>query len=247
MVAVVVLGADTRGREALEQRIAGLDGFSVLPAGRRSPDADVVVVAMDRRGLGITRQLASPAAAARPPVMLVVDEPFEELVGVIWFGVRGIVLGSASDQDLADCAQLVAQGCTVVAEEILRDGRLGGCGPAFGWMLHHDARSALDALSQREREVLALVGTGRSNTQIAEKLWLSSNTVRSHVQRMLRKLGLRNRMCLIIFAQELGLVNLDDIVVSSADGTPDGPCPMRTGPARDRAYDGPAESPHGGP
>ena len=207
MLAVVVMGANEDHREALEERIAALDGFAVLPAEPGLRDADVVVVAMDRDGLGITRRVASRAVAAQQPMMLVVDEPFEELVGVTWFGARGIVPSSASDRELADCAELVARGCTVVSEEILRDGRVGGYALAFEWTLHHDSGSVLDALSRREMEVLKLVGTGRNNTEIAGKLWLSSNTVRSHVQRLMRKLGLRNRLCLIIFAHELGLVN----------------------------------------
>ncbi len=244
MLAVVVMGANEDHREALEERIAALDGFAVLPAEPGLRDADVVVVAMDRDGLGITRRVASRAVAAQQPMMLVVDEPFEELVGVTWFGARGIVPSSASDRELADCAELVARGCTVVSEEILRDGRVGGYALAFEWTLHHDSGSVLDALSRREMEVLKLVGTGRNNTEIAGKLWLSSNTVRSHVQRLMRKLGLRNRLCLIIFAHELGLVNPEDVVVSSEDGMADRPCPTGAGPVRKTVSGGqPASDP----
>ncbi|MFC4499201.1 MULTISPECIES: LuxR C-terminal-related transcriptional regulator [Streptomyces] len=227
------MGANEDKRRAVEDRLAGIDGFTLMPHGGGLVGADVVVVVTDREGFGVTRRIAARAVVAQPPMMLVVDEPFEELVSVMWFGARGIILSSASDREMADCAMLVAQRCTVVSERVLEDERLGSGGLAFEWTLSHDSKGALDALSRREMEVLSLVGTGRTNTEIAEKLWLSSNTVRSHVQRLMRKLGVRNRLCLIIFAHELGLVNLDDVVLSGDDTMPNEPCSLETGLVRE--------------
>lgn len=199
-------------RSALERRFGGLDGFHVVPYGK-GPSPDLLVVAIDRDSVWLAHR-ASALETVHAPKLLMVEKPFAELAGVMWFGAHGIVLDTASDHELSDVARLVAQHCTVVAEDILADSSLGEGKLAFEWTVDRDTRSALDALSEREREVLTLVGTGRNNAAIAAKLWVSTNTVRSHVQRLMRKLGLRNRLCLVIFAHELGLVDLEDTVLS---------------------------------
>lgn len=198
-------------------------GFALLPDDRSHlPAADVLMVAADREGLEETRRITVRAAAARKAALVVVDEPFEELLSVVRLGAGGIVLGSAPDRELADCAALVAHRGTVVPEQVLGEGRFHG-GRPYGWAPDHDPREALDRLSPRELEVLTLVGAGRSNAEIAQLLWLSSNTVRSHVQRLMRKLRLRNRLRLVIFAHEVRLM----VPAAPAAGAPAG------GPDRD--------------
>lgn len=209
MLSVLVMGSHDGSRRALEERVAAIGDFAVVPRDhRRPPAADVLMVAADRNAFDETRRIAARAAASPPPMLVVADEPFAELLSVIWLGARGIVLSSATDRELADCVTVVARRCTVVPERLLDDerlrtgGRLPGGRPPHG----HAPREALDRLSPRELEVLKLVAAGRTNAEIAERLWLSSNTVRSHVQRIMRKLGVRNRLCLIIFAHELRLL-----------------------------------------
>ncbi|HEY5836867.1 response regulator transcription factor [Streptomyces sp.] len=202
------MGANDGIRNALERRISRIKDFAVLPHDRKHQQAaDVVMVAADRNEFEVTRRITSRAATARPPLLLVVDEPFEELMSALWLGARGIVLNSATDRELVDCAALVARQCVVVPEKMLNDERLPDAHTILDGTTHHDARAALNRLTPRELEVLKLVGAGRNNAEIAEALWLSRNTVRSHVQRLMRKLGLRNRLCLIIFAHELRLMN----------------------------------------
>lgn len=200
-------------RSTLERRFGALDGFRVLPYGK-GPAPDLLVAAVDRDSVWLAHRAASLLETVQAPTLLMVEQPFAELAGVMWFGAHGIVLDTASDHELSDVARLVAQHCTVVAEDILAHPSLGEGKLAFEWTVDRDTRSALDALSEREREVLTLVGTGRNNAAIAAALWVSTNTVRSHVQRLMRKLGLRNRLCLVIFAHELGLVDLKDTVLS---------------------------------
>ncbi|MFD7405447.1 response regulator transcription factor [Streptomyces sp. NPDC059866] len=222
------MSQDASRRTALERRFAALDGFSVLPHGRGEfQAADVAVLAADRESLNLTRRVASNLAGVFAPTLLVVEEPFEELAGVMWFGAYGLILSSASDRELADAAVLVSNRYTVVSEEIIEDERLSEGRLAFEWTLNNDTQSALNGLSRREREVLTLVGTGRNNAEIAARLWVSSNTVRSHVQRLMRKLGLRSRLCLVIFAHELGLVDMNDTVLNGGEEEPAAPAHRR--------------------
>jgi DNA-binding NarL/FixJ family response regulator len=211
------MGAHDGSRGALEERIARITDFTLLARDpRRLHTADVALVAVDRDEFGLTWRIASRAVVARPPVLLVVDEPFEELTSVLRLGVRGVVLSSATDRELADCAALVARHCTVVPEALLGDERPGSRRRAWERTPRPASRATLEGLSRREVEVLKLIGSGRNNTEIAGSLWLSSNTVRSHVRRLMRKLGMRNRVCLIILAHELGLVDPGDVVLSGA-------------------------------
>lgn len=215
MITVTVMGPDDRRRTVLEKRFSDFDGFSLLPYEKEpSLSPDLVVAAVDRSSVWPAHRAASPLRPVQAPTLLVVEEPFAELAGFLWFGAHGIVLDAASDDELSDAARLVAQRCTVIAEEIFDDARLSASRPTLAWAIDQDTSTALDALSEREREVLALIGTGRNNAEIAARLWVSSNTVRSHVQRLMRKLGMRNRLCLVVFAHELGLVDLDDTVLS---------------------------------
>lgn len=207
MLSVQVMGPHEAARRALEERVGTIGEFAVLPAdGGRRRAADVLLVTADRPGIKEARRIAARAAGVRQPVLLVVDEPFEGLLSVLWPVAGGIVFSSAPDRELADCAALVARHCTVLPERVL-DGRpLPAARRLFGREGGRHPRETLDRLSPRELEVLELVGAGRTNAEIAALLWVSSNTVRSHVQRLMRKLGLRNRLCLIIFAHEVRLM-----------------------------------------
>ncbi|MEU4654788.1 response regulator transcription factor [Streptomyces sp. NPDC023723] len=218
------MGNDDVRRRTLHERFVALGEFEVLPGqGQPAPRVDLVVAAVDRDSMMLAHRFTSHPSAqpsvSHAPTLFVADEPFRELSGAMWFGARGIVLSTAPDRELADAALLVAQGCTVMAEEVLHCDQLSSGHLAFEWTVNRDARATLSVMSEREREVLALIGSGRDNTEIADLLWVSVNTVRSHVQRLMRKLGLRNRLCLVIFALELGLVDLEDTVVSGARAT----------------------------
>ncbi|WP_372410335.1 response regulator transcription factor [Streptomyces luteireticuli] len=202
------MGQSGTSRRALEERVAAQHELRLVrgPNEEDVLSADLVIATLDRSGCGLLGRLISRSTAVPPPVLLVVDESFEGLAATLWFGVRGIVASSVDDRELVDCALLVAGGWTVLPEGALYDEGIGDVALTSEWVLRRDAQEVLGKLSRRELEVLTLVGAGRNNAEIAAQLWLSENTVRSHVQRLMRKLALRNRLCLVIFAHELGLV-----------------------------------------
>jgi len=206
----VVAWSDS-GYGAIEERVSRIGGLE-LQRGARLTDADILLIAVDEADPDLIRWLVRDVLDEPMPVLLVVDEPstvlarMGSLERMLWFGIGGIVLGSASDQELADSVHLVIRRCTVLPEGLVDDSRLSGGGMTMParWAAA-DARGALGELTTRERDVLRLVGLGRSNGEIASDLWLSENTVRSHLRRLQGKLGLRDRTEVIIFAQELGV------------------------------------------
>jgi DNA-binding NarL/FixJ family response regulator len=121
-------------------------------------------------------------------------------------GASGFVLKNIESDELLAAIRTVARGDAVVAPRITR--RLL---ETFAHRLPvgDDSAAAADArvalLTQREREVLAEVAQGRSNAEIAERLFLSESTIKTHVGRILPKLGLRDRVQAVVFAYQTGI------------------------------------------
>jgi DNA-binding NarL/FixJ family response regulator len=118
-------------------------------------------------------------------------------------GASGFLLKDSSGQQLAEAVRVVAAGEALLAPSVTRRliaefSRLGApAGPT---------RQRLEQLTERETEVLALVAAGRSNAEIAAQLVVAEQTVKTHVGRILAKLGLRDRTQAVVFAYETGLV-----------------------------------------
>jgi len=121
-------------------------------------------------------------------------------------GASGFVLKDALAPDLLAAIRAVASGAAVVAPTITRRliERFIGDAPAD----NRPTISVLDVLTAREREVLSLIARGLSNTEIAGRLFLSEGTVKTHVSRVLAKLGLRDRIQAVILAYEVGLIRI---------------------------------------
>jgi DNA-binding NarL/FixJ family response regulator len=119
-------------------------------------------------------------------------------------GASGFLLKDASARELADAVRLVAAGDALLSPGVTRRliaefARMGAPrGPS---------RAQLDGLTERESEVLALVARGMSNAEIADFLVVAEQTVKTHVSRILMKLGLRDRTQAVVFAYETGLVH----------------------------------------
>ncbi|WP_158891483.1 response regulator transcription factor [Amycolatopsis anabasis] len=174
------------------------------------------VVLMDVRmpvlnGLEATRKIVEYVAeqqeTANPPatkVLVLTTFDLDEYVyEALRAGASGFLLKDSSAHTLADAVRVVADGNALLAPSVTK--RLID---EFARLGAHRAltRTRLNQLTDRETEVLALLAEGKSNAEIAEHLVLAEQTVKTHVSRILTKLGLRDRTQAVIFAYESGLV-----------------------------------------
>jgi DNA-binding NarL/FixJ family response regulator len=173
----------------------------------RSADLHPDVVLMDVRmpvmdGLRATRHITS---REDPPKVLVLttfdldDYVYEALRA----GASGFLLKDASARELSDAVRVVAQGDALLAPGVTR--RLIAEFARMGAPRGPDGRHA-EGLTERETEVLGLVARGMSNNEIAAKLVVAEQTVKTHVGRILMKLELRDRTQAVVYAYETGLV-----------------------------------------
>nr|WP_042183854.1 response regulator transcription factor [Kibdelosporangium sp. MJ126-NF4] len=181
---------------------AGDGEAAVKLAAQLRPD----VVLMDVRmpvldGVEATK-LITEAGTAKVLVMTTFDLD-EYALTALRNGASGFMLKDTPPDHLVAALRSVASGDAVVSPSVTRrllDRFLGAAGGQL-----RDA-SVLDALTDREREVLVLMAQGLSNTEIARKLFLSEATVKTHVGRVLAKLELRDRVQAVVLAYETGLV-----------------------------------------
>jgi DNA-binding NarL/FixJ family response regulator len=181
------------------------DGVEAMEATRRLlPD----VILMDIRmpnvdGVEATRRLVSRGTESRILILTTFDLD-EYVYEAIRAGASGFLLKDVRPQELVDAIHVVAKGDALLAPSITR--RLLD---RFAEQAPEDpARPPpqLESLTERELEVLKLVARGWSNAELAEKLFLSETTVKTHVSSVLRKLGLRDRVQAVVLAYEAGLV-----------------------------------------
>jgi DNA-binding NarL/FixJ family response regulator len=164
------------------------------------------VVLMDIRmpvldGLGATQALTKTGSPARVLILTTYDAD-EYLYDAMRAGAGGFLLKDARRDQLAEAVRTVAAGESLLHPSLTR--RLVERfvqGPPPG-----RRAAALDPLTDRETEVLTLVGRGLSNAEIARELFLGEATVKTHLGRVLTKLGLRDRVQAVVTAYETGLV-----------------------------------------
>ena len=136
-------------------------------------------------------------------LILTVHEGEEYFFRILSAGASGYVLKGASSEDLVSALRSVYQGGTYIHPSLagkLVDGYIH-------WTKGGGERASYDGLTEREREVLKLIGKGHTNREIAEMLYLSHNTVQTHRSRIMDKLGLENRSQLIKYALSKGLID----------------------------------------
>jgi len=167
--------------------------------------ADIVV--MDVRmpvmdGVAATRAICAVPDSPRVIVLTTFDTDAEAFAS-LRAGASGFLLKSAAPEDLLSAIRTVAAGDAVVAPRVTRR-LLDRYAPTFGSEAAPDP--SWDALTDREREVVALLAGGMSNAEIAARLVVTEATVKTHVGRILAKLGVRDRVQIVIHAYQTGLV-----------------------------------------
>jgi DNA-binding NarL/FixJ family response regulator len=175
---------------------------------RKAAEARPDVVLMDVRmpvldGLEATRLIVGGGAATPKVLVLTTFDLDEYVYEALRAGASGFLLKDASGRQLAEAVRVVAAGDALLAPSVTRRliaefSRLGAP--------RAPSRRRLEQLTERETEVLALVATGRSNAEIAAQLVVAEQTVKTHVGRILAKLGVRDRAQAVVFAYETGLV-----------------------------------------
>jgi DNA-binding NarL/FixJ family response regulator len=196
-------------------RIAGLaaDGAEAVTLARRTrPD----VVLMDVRmpvldGLAATRELLQPSSGESAPrvLMLTTFDLDEYVYEALRAGASGFLLKDAPAAELVHAVRVVAAGDALLAPSVTR--RLIADfarrpGPHGKRQRQHDIQAAAAQLTPREAEVLTLIARGMSNAEISASLVIAEQTTKTHVGRILMKLGLRDRAQAVVFAYESGLV-----------------------------------------
>lgn len=146
--------------------------------------------------------------ARAPGVLLMANEADACGRRAFQAGVQGVVLSRVTPAQLLSAVHVVAAGYRIFFDERVPPARDDGPVPQFTSC--HDVSPAdtagISLLTRREKEVFRLLAHGLSNTEISTELVLSENTVKSHVQRLLEKLNLRNRVHAVIHAYRTGLV-----------------------------------------
>lgn len=178
----------------------GLEALEVVT--RHRPEVVLMDVRMNRMdGIEATRRLVS---APDPPRVLILTtfDLDEHVHDALRAGASGFLLKDAPPEQLIEAVRTVAAGEALLAPSVTRRmiERFVTEPP------HHPDASALAVLTAREREVLELVARALSNAEIAASLHLGEATVKTHVARVLMKLGLRDRVQAVAYAYEHGVV-----------------------------------------
>ncbi|MET8407903.1 response regulator transcription factor [Streptomyces sp. NPDC005195] len=188
--------------EVVGQAVDGLD--AIAQVAELAPD----VVLMDIRmpelgGIDATRRITAETPLIRVLVLTTFDLD-EYVYEALRAGASGFLLKDASADQLAEAVRVVAAGDALIAPGITR--RLIAEFSRLGSAPRTPLKQRVGELTERETEVLALIAQGLSNAEIAERLVVAEQTVKTHVGRILVKLGLRDRTQAAVFAYESGLV-----------------------------------------
>ncbi|UOR00794.1 response regulator transcription factor [Leucobacter allii] len=182
------------------------DGSEAVQLVRRTrPDVVLMDIRMPRlNGLDATRAILAMPGLEHPRVIILTTFDADEYVfSALRAGASGFLLKDATAEDLVAAVRIVAAGDALLAPSVTS--RL---------IADYAARPAprepaaeLMVLTPRELEVMRLIATGRSNAEIAGELFLAEQTVKTHVSRVLGKLGLRDRAQIVVAAYESGLIS----------------------------------------
>ena len=182
------------------------DGIQAVEIARElHPDVALMDVRMPNMdGIEATRQLAGSGADGPRILILTTFDLDEYVYDALCAGASGFLLKDVTAERLFDAVRVVATGEALLAPTVTR--RLISEFTRLRPRAAIRPATALDALTPRETEVLKLVAEGLSNPEIAARLVVTDETVKTHVSRILNKLGLRDRTQAVVTAYESGLV-----------------------------------------
>lgn len=204
-------------RTALRMVIADIEDVEVVgeaadgeEAVTRTEELRPDVVVMDIRmpgvdGIEATRRITTGAGESKIVVLTTFDDD-DYVYGALRAGASGFLVKDMALDDIIGAIRVVAAGDALIAPSVTR--RLIQDFTSARSSEPARPRRDLTAITDREREVLTLVGTGLSNTEIAERLFISVATAKTYLTRLLSKLDARDRVQLVIIAYEAGLVSV---------------------------------------
>jgi DNA-binding NarL/FixJ family response regulator len=187
---IEIAGQAASGREAIERTL------------RLRPDVVLMDVRMpDLDGIAATAELTRTAPDTRVLILTTFEED-DYIFGGLRAGASGFLLKRTRPEDLITAVHTIAAGDALLSPSVTRR--------VIERMSRQPTpdltgQARLDELTPREREVLELIARGLSNREIAAALVVEESTIRSHVKRILAKLGLRDRVQVVIFAYETGI------------------------------------------
>ncbi|MDB4818158.1 response regulator transcription factor [Acidimicrobiales bacterium] len=189
---IEVVSQVDNGRDAVEQAL------------RLRPDVCLLDIRMPQlNGIEATRALAGPDVAEPMAVVVITTFDLDEYVhGALCAGARGFLLKDAGPELLAQAIHAAARGDALIAPSITA--RLLA---SFAASSPAEPQQPIEPLTGREEEeVLLTVASGRTNAEIADELYISLSTVKTHLASLMSKLGVRNRVEIAIWAYETGRV-----------------------------------------
>jgi DNA-binding NarL/FixJ family response regulator len=195
-----VLIADTSDLSVAGE--AGTGAQAVRLARDLRPDVVVMDIRMPGMdGIDATRMITADQGAARVVVLTTFDDD-DYVYAALRAGASGFLVKDMALEDILAAIRVVAAGDALIAPSVTR--RL--IAQFAGRPEPPPPRREIDGITERELQVLTLVGRGLSNAEIAASLFISAGTAKAHVARLLAKLGARDRVQLVIAAYEAGLV-----------------------------------------
>ncbi|QBI56301.1 response regulator [Streptomonospora litoralis] len=210
---VLIVDDDALVRGGLTMMLDGVHGISVVAeaadgdevcaaADKHTPDVVLMDLRMPRvDGITATRRLR---ARPRPPevVVLTTFDTDENILHALRAGAGGFLLKDTPPTEIVDAVRKVAAGDPILSPRITRR-LMDRAATQAG--AHERARTALESLSPREREVVQAVAEGHANAEIAARLYMSVATVKAHVSSILTKLDMDNRTQIALLAHDAGL------------------------------------------
>jgi len=181
------------------------DGREALRLARElTPDVVLMDIRMpERDGLEATRDIVGDERLAGVKVVILTTFDIDDYVyGALRAGASGFLVKDTEPSELLHAVRVVARGDALIAPAVTR--RL--ISEFAGRVKRPEPGPRLNVLTEREREVMGLVGAGLSNDEIAQRLVLSPATAKTHVSRLMTKLAVRDRAQLVILAYESGMI-----------------------------------------